>query len=316
MEPGLRGDTVMRILQIRFKNLNSLRGEWKIDFTNPAYASEGIFAITGPTGAGKTTMLDAICLALYGRTPRLRDITQSTNEIMSRQTGECFAEVLFEAGPAGAPERYWASWSQHRARKRPDGALQTPRHEVADAGTGKILETRQLDVAEKIEEVTGLSFDRFVRSMLLAQGSFTTFLQSGPNERSPVLEQITGTEIYSRISVQVHEVRNAERAKLNVLEAGLSGLRGPGPEEREALEARLAAETRGETDQERELGQCTREIEWLEGMDALQKELDMLEDQNQDLTRRQEGFAPELQRLERARQALEFGSAHTALVAL
>jgi len=74
----------MRILQVRFKNLNSLVGEWQIDLTHPAFASDGIFAITGPTGAGKTTILDAICLALYGRTPRLNKVTKSGNEIMSR----------------------------------------------------------------------------------------------------------------------------------------------------------------------------------------------------------------------------------------
>ena len=86
----------MRILGVRFKNLNSLVGESVVDFTDPEYVSDGIFAITGPTGAGKTTILDAICLGLYGRTPRLERITKNSNEIMSRQTGECFAEVTFE----------------------------------------------------------------------------------------------------------------------------------------------------------------------------------------------------------------------------
>jgi len=82
----------MKILSLHFKNLNSLAGEWTIDLTHPAYASDGIFAITGPTGAGKSTILDAICLALYGSTPRLDKIT-TANEIMSRQTGECFSEA-------------------------------------------------------------------------------------------------------------------------------------------------------------------------------------------------------------------------------
>ena len=61
----------MRILSIRFKNLNSLVGEWHIDLGHPAYTADGLFVITGPTGAGKSTLLDALCLALYGRTPRL-----------------------------------------------------------------------------------------------------------------------------------------------------------------------------------------------------------------------------------------------------
>src|SRR5690625_340406 len=98
----------MRILSLRFQNLNALVGEWSIDFTHPAYEAEGIFAITGPTGAGKTTILDAICLALYGRTPRLGAITQSSNEIMSRHTGECFAEVVF-ATQAGRFRCFWGS---------------------------------------------------------------------------------------------------------------------------------------------------------------------------------------------------------------
>lgn len=304
----------MRILQVYFKNLNSLWGEWKIDFTHPAYASDGIFAITGPTGAGKTTILDAICLALYGRTPRLKDVTQSTNEIMSRQAGECFAEVLFEVG--NSENRYCVHWEQRRAHRKPDGALQPPKHEIADAVSGQILETKQKDVDRKIEEITGLTFDRFIRSMLLAQGSFATFLQSNANERSPILEQITGTEIYSRISVRTHEVRNAERTKLNALEAELAGTTTITPEERERIESDLSSQQQEETVLEENLKRCGQELEWLESMTTLQKELDVLEDRNQELAGRQEGFESERKRLERAQRALEFGSAHAALLSL
>ena len=102
----------MKVLRLRFKNLNSLVGEWELDFTHPDYVSNGIFAIIGPTGAGKTTILDAICLALYGQTPRLNRISQSENETMSRQTGECFAEVEFET----IRGRFRCHWSQHRSR--------------------------------------------------------------------------------------------------------------------------------------------------------------------------------------------------------
>jgi len=109
----------MKILELRFKNLNSLYGEWVIDFSSSEYISNGIFAITGPTGAGKSTILDAICLALYGSTPRLGKITKSSNEIMSRQTGECYAEVTFES-QAG---KFRCHWSQHRARKMANGKL-------------------------------------------------------------------------------------------------------------------------------------------------------------------------------------------------
>ncbi len=107
----------MKILELRFKNLNSLYGEWTIDFSTPEYTATGIFALTGPTGAGKSTILDAICLALYGATPRLGKITKNSNEIMSRQTGECYAEVTFES-QAGT---FSCHWSQQRSRKRAGG---------------------------------------------------------------------------------------------------------------------------------------------------------------------------------------------------
>ena len=86
----------MKIQKVEFKNLNSLVGNWSIDFTDPNFVNSGIFAITGPTGAGKSTILDAICLALYGKTPRLDRLNQSSNDIMSRGTGECSSEVTFE----------------------------------------------------------------------------------------------------------------------------------------------------------------------------------------------------------------------------
>ena len=81
----------MRILTLSFRNLNSLAGDWSIDFRAPEYEASGIFAITGPTGAGKSTILDAICLALYGSTPRLPNISKNVNDIMTRGTGDCYA---------------------------------------------------------------------------------------------------------------------------------------------------------------------------------------------------------------------------------
>jgi len=110
----------MKILTLRFKNLNSLVGEWTIDFTHPRYNADGIFAISGPTGAGKSTILDAICLALYGRTPRLKTLSSTTNEIMAYNTGECLAEVVFETQNG----KFRTCWSQSKARKKANGNLQ------------------------------------------------------------------------------------------------------------------------------------------------------------------------------------------------
>jgi exonuclease SbcC len=216
----------VKIEQLRFKNLNSLVGEWAIDFAHAAYDAAGIFAITGPTGAGKSTLLDAMCLALYGQTPRLDTVTKSSNDIMSRQMGECFSEVIFST-QAG---RYRVMWSQHRARKSPQGDLQGPQRELADAVSGVILESSLRKVSEKIIELTGMDFDRFTRAVVLAQGGFAAFLQASPDERAPILEQITGTEIYSQISMAVHERRGIEREKLAILEAEISGIAVMDPE--------------------------------------------------------------------------------------
>ena len=205
----------MKILELRFKNLNSLYGEWFIDFSDPEYVSNGIFALTGPTGAGKSTILDAICLALYGATPRLGKITKSGNEIMSRQTGECYAEVLFES-QAG---RFRCHWAQHRANKKAEKPLQDSKHEISDAHTGKLIETKKSLVSGVIEENTGMDFERFTRSILLAQGGFDTFLKANAEQKSKILEQITGTEIYSDISRRVHERQREEREKLEILQA-------------------------------------------------------------------------------------------------
>jgi len=168
----------------------------------------------------KSTILDAICLALYGATPRLGRITKSSNEIMSRGTGECHAEVMFES-QAG---RFRCHWGQHRARKKADGNLADARHEISDADTDKPIETKKSLVKGVIEEKTGMDFERFTRSILLAQGGFDTFLKASAEEKSKILEQITGTEIYTEISRRVHERGRDEREKLNILQAETSGI--------------------------------------------------------------------------------------------
>ena len=113
----------MRILKLRFKNINSLMGEWEIDFTHPAYLADRLFIITGPTGSGKSTILDAVCLGLYGSTPRLGPITKGFNEIMSRRAGDMMAEVTFAAKGG---KSYRATFKQARAYGSPGGTSSSP----------------------------------------------------------------------------------------------------------------------------------------------------------------------------------------------
>ncbi len=301
----------MRILQLSFKNLNSLAGEWNIDFTHPDYVSSGIFAITGPTGAGKTTILDAICLALYGQTPRLSKITQNDNEIISRQTGECYAEVAFET----AKGCFRCHWSQHRSRKRADGPLQAPRHEIVEAGSGHIIESKLTAVAKKVEEVTGMDFDRFTRSMLLAQGGFAAFLQATPDKRAPILEQITGTAIYSQISIQVHLSTTEQRKKLESMRLELEGMQLLAPEEEESLHREQTEKQQQETSLLASLRGIRDAQSWKERIALLEGEIGQLEEAWLSFEAQKRAAAPELESLAQATRAMTLEGGYAELVA-
>jgi len=202
----------MKILTIRLTNLNSLRGEHFLDLTAEPLVSAGIFAITGSTGAGKTTILDAITLALYGRAARYGK--DNPENIMTRHCGECSAEVEFEV-PAG---KFRALYQRRRARGKADGKLQAATRFLYDVD-GQVLAQQVRPAEEKIEQLVGLNYERFLRSALLAQGDFAKFLEANPNDRAGLLESLTGTVIYSRLGQLAHEEANLREGGLAKREA-------------------------------------------------------------------------------------------------
>lgn len=220
----------MRILAIRGMNLASLEGEFEVDFEKEPLKSAGIFAITGKTGAGKSTILDAISLALYAEVPRLMDASskkegeeeltpRDARRILRRGKGECYAEVDFEAKDG---QRYRSRWEVRRAGKKPDGKIQGEVITVIGLNEGTQLQGSNRELKEQLERLIGLSFDQFRRTILLAQGDFAAFLKAEEKEKTLLLEKMTGTDIFRRISMRIYERDKEEQAQIKEIESLMS----------------------------------------------------------------------------------------------
>ncbi|MCL2327461.1 MAG: AAA family ATPase [Bacteroidetes bacterium] len=277
----------MKITAIRGSNLASIEGEFDINFTHEPLKSAGIFAITGKTGAGKSTILDALCLALYGQTPRTtgnetvqitdagKAISQNdARNILRRGCGVGYAEVEFEAVDN---QCYRARYSIRRARQNPNAALQNYELQVIrlHSSEEEALSGTNSELQKQIVQLTGLTFQQFTRSVLLAQGDFATFLKAKDEERAELLEKLTGTEIYSKISIRIFEnFRNAKQ-EYDLLAAGLQSIKEQIlPEELHTQYSQECDEVQKNT-AELELAKKTNEahLQWLQRNDELQKTL-------------------------------------------
>lgn len=257
----------MKILQLKLKNINSLVGVHEIDFTDAAFSQDGLFAITGPTGAGKTSILDAIALALYGRTPRV-DVTGSENPIMSKGEKDCFAEITFFVNG-----KIWkSSWKQAINR---NGNLNPVKRMIADE-KDEIHADQARTCDSKIIEILGLTFEQFTKVIMLAQGNFAAFLQADKNEKGKLLEQLTGTEIYGQISRKVFERHSEEKAKLERIVVELGAIQVLSVEEVAQVQQEMERLQQEQIQVSKILDQLDAASTWLRQINELKKQIDEL----------------------------------------
>jgi exonuclease SbcC len=276
----------VRILAIRGKNLASLYGEFEVRLDEGPIAEAGLFCISGPTGAGKSTILDALCLALYGRTPRTRETggvligrededekdriaANDSRSILSRGTGEGYAEVDFE----GQGGRFRARWSVWRANKKPGGRLQDASLVLRELGSERPIGEKFASVRAAIEARVGYTFDEFCRAVLLPQFEFTAFLRAKPDERAAILERVTGKELYSAISVRAHERASTLKRGLDLLREQVRGTAVLDAEARAALDAEVERREAEVVRIGNELGEARQAVEWHERAASLAREL-------------------------------------------
>ena len=318
----------MKILAIRGRNLASLADDFAVELGAPPLDTVGLLAITGPTGAGKSTLLDAMCLALFDATPRLgngRSVpigrpdetetdrlgSQDVRGVLRRGSGAGFAEVDF-IGQDG--RRYRARWSVRRARERPEGRLQPQEVTLTDLENGAALGRTKSETLAAIEVRLGLSYPQFLRSSLLAQGDFAAFLKADARQRAELLERMTGTEIYGRLSEAAFVRARAEQGRLAELERALGAIPCLEPAARQALEAELGRRMAEAEAARARLVACQRARDWYEALARLRRETAEAEGEVRSAERAWDELGPLGAELEEIERAQPLGPLHLALI--
>lgn len=211
----------MKLLKLNIRNIASI-SEAKIDFTKDLLATESIFLIYGETGSGKTTILDAICLALYGRTPRLDNSrTQQTvpiyilgdrpvnimdtKQLLKADANEGEVSLYFTAANG---KNYTAHWKVERIRG--SSGIKDPEWTLIDGGRSVSIKPNSRTASQRrdLDDLTGLSYDQFCKTAMLAQGEFTQFLKSNDEEKCEILEKITGNRAYRIVGSEINRLKN------------------------------------------------------------------------------------------------------------
>ena len=297
----------MKILKLEFQNINSLKGTTTVNFESQEYTGNRIFLITGPTGAGKTSIFDAMCLALYGRTPRM-NVSGGQNDVLTRGEKKCKAELLFEI----KGKRYLASWSQHISS---GGILQGTNHEISDQTNGGVtLASGVTSTKNEIKRLIGLEFDQFCKTVHIAQGEFDEFLEASPTKKMEIFTKITGQGRYEMISMKAKRKLDDLNDLLERLGKQENDISVLSEEELKDLERHIS-------DLEVQKDAIVKQIEenkerqhWLGEIADLTVKLEETKGKITELKEKQTAFAPKAESLRRALEACTIEGSYGTLV--
>lgn len=299
----------MKILSIRLKNLASLSGEHFIDFESEPLASAGLVAIVGKTGAGKSTILDAMCLALFNKIPRLKDsdgkltdvdgselLTNSPLTVLRRGTAHGFAELTFVAQDQ---KHYLARWELKRSREKADGKLQSVQRYLKCLTDGVVVADKAKAVDTSIHQITQLTFEQFTRAVLLAQSEVTAFLKARDNERGELLEYLTNSSIFAKIGQLAFERTKAVAIKRKELENLLGHIEILSDEQVTELSNQFQMVNAEYQKLDAEKSQLEKQRQWFERKQKFDHEIILKQQTVDHYLKEQQSLAPELERLTR-----------------
>lgn len=284
----------MKFLQLEILNLASLdkQGGEVINFEEGALGESTIFSIVGPTGSGKSTLLDAICLALYNRAPRYprkkgdknqnieifgaADASESnrlaptdSRNILTRGKKEGYSKLTFLANNGSI---YRAEWHVRFQRVRYENA-KTALYKITRNGEEISEETADWN---ELPNIIGLDYDQFLRTVLIAQGSFANFLTAKENERYELLEKLIGCEeTYTNIATEIKKAKDQATDAYNQMAASVEAVKQNllNDEELAQLKEEIDRLEKAEKELDSQLQAISKDLQWFEENDKQIKQI-------------------------------------------